>query len=896
MSGPSRCLLCGSEIIGTRCLVCGADLDGPTARELAEVEEQLNELATRRDQVLARLAKEARRSPQRPAPLPGWAPPPPPPPPVPAGSLPTDGPGLPPPVLPAPQDLPPFLAPHPPGRAYPDGAMPIPAASGPQVSSILLTLGTALLVIAALVFAAVSWSRVGPLGQGALLIGLTLAAGFGTDRAARRGLTGTAEALGVLTVLMGPLVAQATRITAGLVAVADRTWDNLGSWTWWPAVIVIIGGAALAFGRAVSVRSPQWLGAVLVQFALPLWTALAPLPTWAKVAIVAAQAGVVGSVVARRAPGSGTTLVWWSGALAAWSWAAVATFSMVGDRDLTASVMWSLVAGLASLAVAAAWMSWAWTETSKRRDVPAVAALVAGLLAIVVILMGSLTAAVAWPAAAVVGALSAVTVDRFGGERREALAPMCWMLVGLAAFPAIVGLLAVLNAAGAAADPVWASSFDAQPVIGRIGSEASHQTVGSNPASVLVMVVAVAVTSLTQPLLRRRTDAPAMVAGAGVVLLVAVPPLAGMAVGPMTLLLIAAATLMVAMTVWPTAVDVPRPVGLVSAAALLTVAGTWALGTQPLTLAAVAAALVLASIVVVVSLRSNDTVIAGPATAVAVTALVMEVGLVVYAVGASWSWAVAASALAAAAGMTVLPVGDTSGPDGPSTKSLVLLVTALALPTWHVAALFALTTGGATDTIPVGPLSVALAVGASSWLVAAIRRRSQVALGWWAALAGAEALVLVWFRLAEASVGVMEAYTLPLALLVAGLALLVAKVGPGMRESPSWSLEGPALAIALWPTAMIALGDPGLTRQVVGLGVGAVVLAAGAVWRRRALVDVGGVAVAVLGLQALLPYVAEVPRWISLGLVGIALVGLGATFEQRRQDFDEARRHYAALR
>jgi len=51
------------------------------------------------------------------------------------------------------------------------------------VSSILLGLGTALLVVAALVFAAVSWSRLGALGQGALLVGLTGVVALATDRA-----------------------------------------------------------------------------------------------------------------------------------------------------------------------------------------------------------------------------------------------------------------------------------------------------------------------------------------------------------------------------------------------------------------------------------------------------------------------------------------------------------------------------------------------------------------------------------------------------------------------------------------------------------------------------------------------------------------------------------------
>lgn len=881
MSGPTRCPLCGSGISGTRCGVCRADLGGPEARELAAIDQQLSDLAGRRQQVLARLGEEAKASSAAPATaaLPGWSRLPPPP------APPSDGAGL-----------PPFLAPYPPAVGFPGGTSAMAGSPGPQVSSILLSLGTALLVIAALVFAAVTWSRVGPLGQGALLVGLTVAAGFGTHRAARRGLTGTAEALGVLTVLMGPLVAQALRITAGLVAVDDRTWANWGSWTWWPAVVLLVGGAAVVFGRAVTVRSPQWLGAALVQLGLPLWTTLAPLPTWAKVAIVTAQAAVVGSVVARRAVASVTGPVWWVGAVATWFWAAVATFSMVGDHDLTASVRWPVIAGLAALAAAATVASWAWTDTPNRRDESAKSALGAGLVAVVLVLAGSLTAAAAAPAASVVGALAALIVDRFGGRRRVALAMPCWLLVGLTAFPTIaLGLLAALHAAGMASDPVWGSSFGARPLIGMTGSEATRQAAGQNPASVLVTVIALAVTLLSDPGWRRRTTVHATMAGAGVIVLVAVPPLAGMSLGATTLLLLAAAATLAVAMIWPGPAALTRPVALVGASVLFVMAGVWALGTQPLTMVAVAVGLVLATLVVLVALRSDDEMLAGPATVVAATALVVEVGLVVFAAGGSPSWAITGSALVAALAVTVLPVGETTEGRLPA-RSMVLLAAAMASALLHAGALVALSASGDGDPAPAAPLTVALAVGAVAWSVAAARRPLRASTVRWVALAAVEWLILVWFRLAHADVAVLEAYTVPSAVLVAVVMVMMAKVGGGLRTTPSWSLEGPALALALWPTALIALGDPGLTRQLVGLVAGAAVLAGGAVWRRRALVDVGGAAVAVLGLQALLPYVADVPRWISLGLVGIVLVGLGATFEQRRRDFDEARRHYVALR
>ena len=93
----------------------------------------------------------------------------------------------------------------------------------------------------------------------------------------------------------------------------------------------------------------------------------------------------------------------------------------------------------------------------------------------------------------------------------------------------------------------------------------------------------------------------------------------------------------------------------------------------------------------------------------------------------------------------------------------------------------------------------------------------------------------------------------------------------------------------------MALGDPGLTRQLLALVGGAVALVVGVTWRRRALVDVSLAVLVVVGGQALAPYAAEVPRWLSIGLVGALLVGVGATFEERRRDVSEARRRYRSL-
>jgi hypothetical protein len=44
------------------------------------------------------------------------------------------------------------------------------------------------------------------------------------------------------------------------------------------------------------------------------------------------------------------------------------------------------------------------------------------------------------------------------------------------------------------------------------------------------------------------------------------------------------------------------------------------------------------------------------------------------------------------------------------------------------------------------------------------------------------------------------------------------------------------------------------------------------------------------------PVVEGLPRWISLGTVGLALLLVGVTWEQRRRDVQAAGRYLASLR
>jgi predicted benzoate:H+ symporter BenE len=81
------------------------------------------------------------------------------------------------------------------------------------------------------------------------------------------------------------------------------------------------------------------------------------------------------------------------------------------------------------------------------------------------------------------------------------------------------------------------------------------------------------------------------------------------------------------------------------------------------------------------------------------------------------------------------------------------------------------------------------------------------------------------------------------------------------------------------------------------LGVAALVVTlAGARHHLQAPLVLGGTALALVALHELAPYIVQVvgalPRWVPPALAGLALLALGATYEQRLRD---ARRVREAL-
>ncbi|MGY0004460.1 SCO7613 C-terminal domain-containing membrane protein, partial [Micromonospora sp. I033] len=233
-------------------------------------------------------------------------------------------------------------------------------------------------------------------------------------------------------------------------------------------------------------------------------------------------------------------------------------------------------------------------------------------------------------------------------------------------------------------------------------------------------------------------------------------------------------------------------------------------------------------------------------------------------------------------------VGDAARPDraGPAVGAVALEAAAQA-----VALLALLLTGGA--------LRHAAAVCVLWGVAVAVRvlRRGETPAGRWrfAAVAGGSELLGGWLLLAAGGVAVLEAYTLPAAALALGAGLLALRSRPGLN---SWLALGPGLGAALLPSlvSVLAAPDPQPARR---LALGLVALGAvlgGAARRWQAPVLLGAATLVPLALHELARGWDLLPRWIFLGLGGLALIALAATYERRRRDLARLRAAVGGMR
>ena len=202
-----------------------------------------------------------------------------------------------------------------------------------------------------------------------------------------------------------------------------------------------------------------------------------------------------------------------------------------------------------------------------------------------------------------------------------------------------------------------------------------------------------------------------------------------------------------------------------------------------------------------------------------------------------------------------------------------------------------LTAGLTTGTVEAwGQVALQLAVaGAAAGCYAIVARRGPVAV-----VAVADLVVASWIAVGGAGIETPEAYTLPAA---AGLLLIAV---PGLRAGArSWAAEGAAVAVALVPSALVVVAAPTVLRLVL---VVLVVLAAAALTvggtflHRQAPFVVGAAGLLFVTVGRLAPYTPLLPRWLTLGTVGLLLLVVGATYERRRMQAREAVAWVAQMR
>jgi hypothetical protein len=170
-----------------------------------------------------------------------------------------------------------------------------------------------------------------------------------------------------------------------------------------------------------------------------------------------------------------------------------------------------------------------------------------------------------------------------------------------------------------------------------------------------------------------------------------------------------------------------------------------------------------------------------------------------------------------------------------------------------------------------------------------LRRGESTGQRWaFAGIAAGSELIGAWVLLAAGGVTVLEAYTVPAAGLAIGAGLLALRTRPGLT---SWPALGPGLVAALAPSLVSVLigPDPQPWRRLL-LGAAALgAVLAGATRRWQAPVLLGGGVLALLALHEVARGWDLLPRWIYLGVGGLALVAVAATYERRRRDLARLR-------
>ena len=200
-----------------------------------------------------------------------------------------------------------------------------------------------------------------------------------------------------------------------------------------------------------------------------------------------------------------------------------------------------------------------------------------------------------------------------------------------------------------------------------------------------------------------------------------------------------------------------------------------------------------------------------------------------------------------------------------------------------------------TSSDAAAVVASAMFVVGAGVLVVATRVRDVAVATAMATAAGVLAAITVDASLAIRVVRTADPFVIAPAMVAAVLGVLAMRRRSALT---SWALL-PALVIVIAPTLLLALhGD--LTRQVVVLAAAAAILIVGAQGRLVCPLVTGAFEIVLVVGRMVGPEIQQLPRWLTLGVLGTALIGLGSTWEQRMQDVrrfaDRLRPAVAALR
>ncbi|MCX6400981.1 MAG: hypothetical protein NTX33_13765 [Propionibacteriales bacterium] len=147
------------------------------------------------------------------------------------------------------------------------------------------------------------------------------------------------------------------------------------------------------------------------------------------------------------------------------------------------------------------------------------------------------------------------------------------------------------------------------------------------------------------------------------------------------------------------------------------------------------------------------------------------------------------------------------------------------------------------------------------------------------AWAGSALLLLAsWVRLADLEVHEPEAYTVPLALVLLGFGLWRMKQSSEVGTAQALL---PGLLLGTIPSLLWVVGDPASLRALILGGVCLALTIAGASLRWSAPLMVGATVGAIIVFREIGPYAGDFPKWVWIGFAGVLLTVVGITWERQ---------------